>query len=77
MIFAFVLLAMGVASVWLAALQLLDYRKRRGDFSDWIVSDAAPLNRKLWRANIWVMTSALFVGGAVCVAAFLSLMLAK
>jgi len=47
----FVLLVVGIVSFGLAISQFRDFKLRRGDFSDWIVSDAAEFNRSLWFSN--------------------------
>jgi hypothetical protein len=48
------LVLVSVVGFWLTAMQVRDFRKRQGEFSEWIVSDATPINRWLWRANAWI-----------------------
>ena len=69
------LLILGVVSLWMAIKQWNDVRSSQSDFSEWIVSDASPLNRKLWRANRMVLMIGLWVGAIVCFAVLGSLML--
>ena len=61
-----VLLLLGFLGLWLAAKDLRDLRRRDGDFSEWIVSDATPLNRRLWRANAWIKMIGLPIVSVLC-----------
>jgi hypothetical protein len=58
---------LGVASVWLAITTFRNIRSREGDFSEWIVSNATPINRRLWIANAWVRFVAVAVAGPLLV----------
>jgi hypothetical protein len=54
---------MGIGSLWLAFADLRDFKKREGDFSEWVVSDATKVTRWLWRANAWARIVVLFLAG--------------
>jgi hypothetical protein len=60
------LLLLASLGLWLAAKQFKEFRQRAGDFSEWIVSDATPLNRRLWRANAWMQLILLPILSVVC-----------
>ncbi len=74
MIFAFVCLALGGVGIWLSYTAMNDYRKGEGNFSDWIVSDATPLNRRLWRALHLFQIPMFFLVGIVMFAVFVKLL---
>jgi hypothetical protein len=69
------LILLGLAASWLAISHFREFRSARGDFSDWIVSDATKTNRVLWRANAWVRMVSLGLFGPALVAIGLWLML--
>ena len=77
MILKLALLTIGIASLWLAASQWKDAKNRQGDFGDWIVSGASPLNKRLWVWNGWMQIIALLVSSLVCFAALGSLVFSK
>jgi hypothetical protein len=65
MIWAVALILIGMLSLSLGTVELRDFRQRRGDFSDWIVSDATKLNRRLWVANARLKMAILLLLGPV------------
>ena len=69
------LILLGTACSWLALSDFRDFRSARGDFSDWIVSDATKITRTLWRANAWVRMVILGLFGPALVGMGLWLML--
>ena len=57
------LVLVGIIALLVGVIQLRDYKSRQGDFSAWMVSDATPLNRRLWLANSWIrLIGLLFIG---------------
>ena len=75
MILTLACVILGVALLWLALRDFVDFRDREGDFSDWIVSDATNVNRRLWIANAWIRMVVLFLAGLVSIGVGVSLML--
>ena len=69
------LIALGCVGLFMGLLQFRHLRGRTGDFSEWIVSDATKLTRRLWIANAGTTMVVLLVLGPLCVAAGVWLML--
>jgi hypothetical protein len=63
--------------LWLAPKQFKDFRQHTGDFSEWIVSDARPLNRRLWRASTWIQMVVLPIVTVACLIGALELTFVK
>jgi hypothetical protein len=74
-IFGVACLIIGVAALWLAISGLRDFRNRKGDFSEWIISDAKKENRTLWLANAWTRIVVFSIVGLASTGVGLSLML--
>ncbi|MEO5494158.1 MAG: hypothetical protein ABIR08_09035 [Sphingomonas sp.] len=77
MILALALFLLGCGSLWLGIKAFQDFRRHDGVFSEEIVSDATPLNRRLWRANAWIRLVVLMIGGATCLVGAFELTLGK
>jgi hypothetical protein len=75
LIWAFILLLIGMGALGLAISDFRDFKKRDGDFSEWIVSDATRLNRRLWRANAWTRMLILFLLGFILMVSGVRLMI--
>ena len=63
---AVLLLAFAVLGVWLVARQFKGLQRGEDDFSAWLVSDASPLNRGVWRVNAWVQMIVLSICSIAC-----------
>ena len=67
----------GLGPSWLATFNFRDLERRGGDFSDWIVSDAAKLNRGLWLAYARLRLGTLVLLGPVFLVTGICLLLKK